>query len=205
MSQASSLRARWPTVLAGGLAGLIVLSMAMAPAQTAGPDSWPEASLYRDAFRFTDDAGARLDLSSFQGRQVILTLFYTRCQSVCPITVDKLRQIDKAFAERRRPVEIVLVSYDPTDSPSRLARYRAREKLSPQWHLLCGKPEHVERLARRIGLERYLDMGDDIFHAYRIVLLDETGVVRRALQSSRDKVLSLFEDQTRNLRAPEDR
>jgi cytochrome oxidase Cu insertion factor (SCO1/SenC/PrrC family) len=203
MPQASSLRARWSSVLAGGVAVAIVLSAQMARAQTAGPDSWPEESLYRDAFRFTDDAGASLDMSSFQGRQVVLTMFYTRCRSACPITVDKLRQIDKAFEERRRPVEIVLVSYDPTDSPRRLARYRAQEKLSPQWHLLCGMPEHVERLARRIGLGRYLDMGDDIFHAFRIVLLDETGVVKRALESRRDPVPSLFEDEARRVPTPD--
>jgi protein SCO1 len=204
MPQASWLRAGQPTVLAGGVAVLIVLSVAMARAQTARPASWPEESLYREAFRFTDDAAAHLDMSSFQGRQVILTMFYTRCQSACPITVDKLREIDKAFAERSRPVEIVLVSYDSADSPRTLAGYRAREKLPPHWHLLCGRPEHVERLARRIGLGRYLDMGNDIFHAYRIVLLDETGVLRKALESRRDKVPSLFEDEGRNLWPPED-
>jgi len=166
----------------------------MTPAQGASPARPPDVSLYDEALRFVDDTGTQLDLSSFQGRQVLLTMFYTRCRSACPATMGKLRQIDQAFADRGRSIEIVLVSYDSDfDHPKMLARYRDREKLPPRWRLLSGQPLQVERLAQHIGLWRYLDMGDHIFHSYRIVLLDEAGVVRKALDSDHNNVSSLFE------------
>lgn len=47
-------------------------------------------------------------------------------------------------------------------------------------------------------------MGDHIFHGYRIVLLDEAGVVKKALDSYRDKVPSLFEGESEgDLRPPD--
>jgi hypothetical protein len=36
-------------------------------------------------------------------------------------------------------------------------------------------------------------MGDHILHSYRIVLLNEDGVVRKALDADHDQVPSLFE------------
>jgi protein SCO1/2 len=153
-----------------------------------------EASLYDVPLVFVDDSGARVELSSFRGRRVVLSMFYTRCVSKCPATLAKLGEIQKAFEARAEPVEIVLVSYDSNlDGPRRLAGYRKRERLPPQWRLLSGSLEATERLAERIGLGRYLNMGDHIFHDYRIVLLNEAGVVTKVLDKGHNKVASLFE------------
>ena len=177
-----------------GLLLAVLFSRGVTPAQGASHARPPDVSLYDEPVRLVDDTGTQLELSSFQGRQVLLTMFYTRCRSACPVTVRKLRQIEQAFADRGRPIDIVLVSYDSDfDHPKVLARYRDREKLPPGWRLLCGQPLQVERLAQHIGLWRYLDMGDHIFHSYRIVLLDEAGVVRKALDSDHNNVSSLFE------------
>ena len=195
MPQASLPRFRPSLLLVVGVAVAILLGRPTAPVQAAAGDPAPVASLYEVPLRFVNDAGTRLELSTLRGRQVILTMFYARCRSACPTTLGKLRQIDKAFAERGRPIEIVLVSYDSDfDHPKALARFRDREKLPPQWHLLSGSDTQVQRLADLIGLGRYLDMGDHIFHAYRIVLLDEAGVVRKALDSHQNKISSLFEE-----------
>ena len=177
-----------------GLAfALAALGLGAAP---QGPSAeLPPESLYREPVRWTSDSGATVELADFQGQTVVLSMFYSECSSICLITVEKLRKIEKAFAQRGQKLQIVLVSYDSLhDTPSRLARFRRREQLPvDRWHLLSGTSRSVERLARRIGLGSYVDAGEHIVHSYRIVLLDADGVVRKALDPKHDKVASLFE------------
>ena len=161
---------------------------------SALPGHVAAASLYDEPRVFIDDSGARVDLSSFRGRRVVLSMFYTQCTSLCPVTLSKLTEVQKAAMARAQPIEIVLVSYDShSDGPRRLARFRKAERLPSQWSLLSGSPEATERLAARIGLGRYLDLGDHVFHDYRIVLLNEDGVVTKALDRRHNNVASLFE------------
>jgi protein SCO1/2 len=170
------------------VAALVLLAASGLPRHAAA------ASLYDEPLVFIDDSGARVALSSFRGRRVVLSMFYTQCTSLCPVTLSKLSEIQKAATARAQPIEIVLVSYDShADGPRRLARFRKAERLSPQWSLLSGSPEATERLAAQIGLGRYLDLGDHVFHDYRIVLLNEDGVVTKALDRRHNKVASLFE------------
>jgi protein SCO1/2 len=155
----------------------------------------PSGSLYLEPLQWTSDSGAAVALADFRGETVALSMFYSECSSVCLCTLGKLREIEKAFAHRGLRLQIVLVSYDSLhDTQKRLARFRHREALPvDRWHLLSGSPRDVSRLAQRIGLGSYVDAGEHIVHAYRIVLLDEEGLVSKTLDASHNKVASLFE------------
>lgn len=176
------------SVVAGALFG-VALPAAAAPALPAG-------SLYEEPFRWTDDSGVQVELSEFRGRPVILTMFYGNCSSICPVTLRKLREIDTAFEQRGITADFVLVSFDSTfDTPRALARFRERHKLPPdRWHLLAGPARSVRSFAKRIGLGDYVNQGDHIAHSFRILLLDEAGVARNALEPWHASVASLFED-----------
>jgi protein SCO1/2 len=173
----------------------LALAAFLLAASAGASGELPFGSLYLEPLRWTDDSEAAVELASFRGQTVALTMFYTECSSACPITLAKLREIEKAFAERGRDLQIVLVSYDSRhDTPRRLARFRRRETLlGERWHLLSGSQPSVERLARRLGLGSYVDVGEHIVHSFRIVLLDEDGVVRKTLDAKHDKVASLFD------------
>ena len=176
-------------------AGLGLAALMLLAASAGASGELPSGSLYLEPLRWTDDSEAAVELADFRGQTVALTMFYTECSSACPITLAKLREIEKAFAERSRDLQIVLVSYDTMhDTPRRLARFRRREKLvGERWHLLSGPERSVERLARRLGLGSDVDLGEHIVHSFRIVLFDEDGVVRKTLDAKHDKVSSLFE------------
>ena len=155
----------------------------------------PAGSLYLEPLQWTDDTGAPVELSDFRGQPVALTMFYSECRSTCPITLAKLRAIDAAFALRKQDVQIVLVSYDSRrDLPRQLARFRRSERLpAGRWHLLSGSPSGVARLAGRIGLGSYVDLGEHVVHSFRILLLDGEGVARGALDARHSDVASLFQ------------
>jgi len=110
------------------------------------------------------------------------------------MTVAKLREIEKAFQARKTLITIVLISFDSrNDSPRALARFRKREKLpSENWHLLTGRSSDVQRLADRLSLGNYLNMGDHIVHGTGIFLLDEQGAVRKKLDFKNRDVATLF-------------
>lgn len=175
--------------------GFALAALAFARLAAGASSELPSDSLYLEPLRWTDDSGTAVELAAFRGHPVVLTMFYTECSSACPITLAKLRDIEKAFAQRSMDFQIVLVSYDSRqDTPRRLARFRRREMLpAERWHLLSGAAPSVGRLAHRLGLGSYLDLGEHIVHSFRIVLLDQDGVVRKALDARHDKVSSLFE------------
>jgi protein SCO1/2 len=175
--------------------GLRLAFAILAFGQAAAAGQLPSESLYVEPLRFRDDAGAPVELARFRGHPVALSMFYTDCSTLCPITLQKLREIDGAFAHRSMDLQIVLVSYDSVhETPRRLAHFRQREKLSSErWHLLSGDESSVERLARRIGLGSFQDLGEHIVHSFRIVTLDEDGVQRKALDARHDRVFSLFD------------
>jgi len=159
----------------------------------------PRESLYREPWRWTDDRGSDVSLSSFRGAAVVLTMFYTDCPSTCLTTLAKLREIDRAFASRNQPATFVLVSYDSSnETATTLARYRLIHRLpTERWILLAGPEPQVQKLAARIGLGSYIDLADHIIHSYRIVLLDDVGMIHRTLDAKHNRVASLFDDSHR--------
>lgn len=168
--------------------------LALAPF-LVGASPLPEGSLYDATYRWTDDTGARLELGSFRGRNVVLSMFYSDCTTTCALTLGKLREIEKGFEERGIAAEFVLVSYDSHfDTPDVLARFRKQHQLSSdRWHLLSGSPQSVRSLANRIGLGDYRELAEHIAHSFRILLLDENGVARRSLDPFHARVSSFFE------------
>lgn len=172
-------------------AGLLVAAVRSAEAAPA----LPAGSLYDQELRWTDDSGTRVELSAFRGRPVVLTMFYTSCSSVCSITLEKLREIERSFREREITADFVLISYDSRlDTPRELARFRASHELpAERWHLLAGSAQSVKRFATRIGVGNYDDLGGHIAHSFRILVLDEDGVARQQLDPGHARVASLFE------------
>lgn len=173
----------------------LILAMALLalPARAASP--LPAGSLYEDTFRWTDDTGARVELSDFRGRTVVVSMFYSNCSTLCMTTLGKLQEIESMFGQRNIDADFVLVSYDSSlDTPRQLARFRERHRLSPaRWHLLSGPRGSVRRFAKRIGLGNYVDLGEHIAHSFRILVLDENGVARNGLDPWHAKVAQLLE------------
>lgn len=110
--------------------------------------------------RLADQTGRVLDLAEFRGKPVLVTFAYAHCETVCPLVVmdllevqDRIRMdayvpgvgIDSAALAGAMP-EVVIVTLDPLrDTPSRLPTIAAQWKLGPNAHVLSGPVEQVER------------------------------------------------------------
>ena len=158
-------------------------------------EEFPQGSIYRAPMVWQDETGARLVLSRWKGKSVIITMWYTTCSSRCPITLQKLKEIQKRFDERLQKAEFVLVTLDPRqDTPQALEGFRKSCRLTASnWHFLRGSEADTRKLASLLGFGKYQNMGDGILHTLRISRVNEAGEVARTLDWRHRAADSLFE------------
>jgi cytochrome oxidase Cu insertion factor (SCO1/SenC/PrrC family) len=142
-------------------------------------------SLDRLPPKWQDDRGNTLRLETLRGQRVFLTMAYTSCHRICPMTMERLSELQRDLDARGISAEFLVVSYDPgNDDSAAWRRYRSRHGLLREnWHFLIGTEADTERLARELGFEFWRD-GDHVMHDYRIVAMGGDGAERGFIDSS---------------------
>ncbi len=110
------------------------------------------------SMRLADQTGRTVNLAEYKGKAVLVTFAYAHCQTVCPLVVMDLLEVQQRL---RREIalqpgadsakiasivpEVVIVTLDPLrDTPSRLPTIAQQWKLGPNAHVLSGPVEEVE-------------------------------------------------------------
>jgi protein SCO1 len=138
---------------------------------------------------FRDESGQAMPLRAYFGdKPVVLSLVYFSCPSLCPMsmheTVMSLRSI--AF-EPGRDYNVVVVSFDPSDTPRMAAEkkaYYAKEfgkaGFNSGWHFLTGSQDAISRLASAVGFGYRWDAPSRQFvHAGGIMVATPDGRMSR--------------------------
>jgi protein SCO1/2 len=144
----------------------------------AGPP--PGGSIYNLKIPLQTSRGESITLDSFRGRPLLVTMFYSHCTSVCPLTTLALQRIESALppAERAR-LQILMVSLDPEhETAATLREFAEQHHLEDgRWTLASAKPGDVRLLAAALGI-RYRAIPDGtINHSAVISMLDSEGTV----------------------------
>lgn len=115
--------------------------------ESAKPPEIPDVPLM-------DSAGTehRLPELLAQG-PVIISFFYTRCTSFCPMQTALMRNVQAHLRRRHAPGLLLSISLDPSnDTPAALAAYAAKFRtqvgLPQQWLLLTGEEPALTRVWR---------------------------------------------------------
>lgn len=127
--------------------------------------------------RLADQTGRMLSLSDYRGKAVLVTFAYAHCQTVCPLVVMDLMEVQARL--RRELVaskpgadaatiaagvpEVVIVTLDPyRDTPGRLPTIAKEWGLGADGHVLSGSIEDVEQTLNgwRIPRVRNASTGD---------------------------------------------
>ena len=166
---------------------LLALVLALPFPSSAGEPVAPAAAavlLDRLPPRWLDDHGETLRLSALHGQRIFVTMAYTSCHRICPMTMTRLEQVQREVDARGMSAEFIIVSYDPGNDDSAAWRhYRASHGLlRDNWHFLSGTPADTERLARVLGFEFWRD-GEHVMHDFRIVALGGDGAQRGVIDS----------------------
>ncbi len=125
-----------------------------------------------------DDRGQPFELRSLGGHAVMLTMAYASCHRICPVSIERLQQLQRDLDRRGASAEFVIIGYDPeTDDAIAWHQYRVSRHLTrSNWHFLVGTPAMVEQAARQLGFG-FWKYDTHVMHDLRIVHFDEHGTL----------------------------
>lgn len=138
-------------------------------------------SLYDLKTNWRDTENNKTDVSIAKGSYTIIAMVYTGCAHACPMTISKIKEIEKDFLKAKHTgLKIVVASFDvKNDRPPKLKKYQMERELNPdQWKFLSAETEDdARKLAVTLGIS-YKDIGDgDFSHSNLITLLDPNGKI----------------------------
>lgn len=86
-------------------------------------------------------------------RVVLIGLFYLDCKEACPLTIQKLAEVqDLLGAELGQDFLLISITLDPeNDTPDLLKDYADKFQAREGWLFLSGRPENVKQIVRRLG------------------------------------------------------
>ena len=130
-----------------------------------------------------DHRGTKLSLADLRGRPLVISLVYTSCATVCPVTTEHLRT---SLVEARRALgqdsfAILTFGFNAAgDRPAQLAAFANTHRLLEirDWRLASADPETTAALLRDVGFSyQYAAGGFD--HTTQTTILDAEGRVYR--------------------------
>ena len=159
----------------------------------------------------TNQDGQSFALDQTHGKVVVLSLIYTHCPDICPITTSKMKQIqDQLQADGLSDqVELVTFTVDPQRDTAPVIKQFAAEFHANlgNWVFLTGSSDQIQVMIKTLGLyvERVYYIHDTpvpesslhnpvadsyylVNHTDRLFLVDRQGKVRALLPGSRTDV-----------------
>lgn len=126
--------------------------------------------------------GNPVTLSDFRGKPLVLSMVYTSCYQICPMTIRHLSNIvqkarealgDDSFA-------VAIVGFDTqVDTPAAMQYFANKQGISDKgWNLLSISHADVEALSKDIGF-LYFPSSNGFDHLIQATIIDAEGKVYR--------------------------
>ncbi len=138
---------------------------------------------------FHDETGQTVPLRTYFGEKpVVLSLVYFKCPSLCPMSLhETVTSLRRVALEPGRDYNVVVVSFDPADTPAMAAQKKAfyakefgRAGFDSGWHFLTGTQDAISRLTSAVGFGVRWDPGTRQFvHAGGIMVATPEGKLSR--------------------------
>ena len=131
----------WANLLVG-----VSLFTAIPPVSSQVPSAAPD-------FTLLNQDEARIRLSQFRGRLILLNFIYTHCVDICPLTTAKLVTVQSELKKRGwfgTKVVILSMTFDPRrDTPAVLKAHARKFGVDHAgWHFLSGESATVLKVVR---------------------------------------------------------
>jgi len=130
----------------------------------------------------TDHNGRALSLADLQGKPLVLSLIYTSCYQICPMTTRHLaRVVDKARAALGEDsFNVAVLGFDAYhDSPQAMLHFARKQGIEDRgWYLLSASPATVNDLAAELGF-KFFASPNGFDHITQATVIDAGGRVYR--------------------------
>ena len=129
----------------------IVLVLVIDYAHGAIVDVEPQRGRPIAQIDWTDETNRTHDLSEFAGYPLIILPIYTRCRGACVQNVAQLKKALASSSADPRQFRVLLFSFDATDSPAVLAKYREREAIPLSWSVGSASQTNIDALLESVA------------------------------------------------------
>ena len=133
-------------------------------------------------YRFTDTDGEVLTLGQLRGKPLVLSMLYTSCYQICPMTT---RHLSKIVQKARAALgddnfAVAVVGFDTAvDTPDAMRFFGAKQGISDQgWKLLSADPQTIKALSQDLGF-LYYPSSNGFDHLIQATVIDAEGRVYR--------------------------
>jgi protein SCO1/2 len=135
-----------------------------------------------DAHRFTDVDGEAVRLDQFRGKPLVLSMVYTSCYQICPMTT---RHLSKVVEKARAALgddsfTVAVVGFDSAiDTPDAMRYFANKQGIyGKNWQLLSADAHTVAALSRDLGF-LYYPSSNGFDHLIQATIIDADGKVYR--------------------------
>ena len=133
-------------------------------------------------FRLTDASGKGITLHELHGKPVVLSLVYTSCYQICPMTTRHLSNVvEKARkALGKDKFSVALLGFDSQfDSPQAMQHFARKQGIDDAgWYLFSADAETITALSKELGFVFFTSpRGFD--HVVQATVIDAEGKIYR--------------------------
>ena len=138
----------------------------------------PKESIFLLDSKWQNQNGKELQLKDLKGKNLVVVMIFTSCQTACPILVADMQKIaSKIDPKKSGETNMVLISIDPeNDTPEVLKKYAQERKMDDEhWTLLTSDKESIRELANVLAV-KYKKISPIIFsHSNIITVFNKNG------------------------------
>ena len=137
----------------------------------------PGDSIYNFRPPLTDQNGKPFDVVALRGQPVLVSMFYSSCEMVCPMIFETLQMTLQALpAAARDRVRVLMVSFDPArDSVAVLKQKADAHRADPRWTVARTDDASARKFAALLGVQYRRLASGEFNHSSTIELLDGEG------------------------------
>ena len=129
------------------------------------------ASIFMLDSKWQNQEGKTLQLKDLKGKNLVITMIFTSCDTACPLLVADMKKIAaKISKEKLKETHLVFVSIDPEhDTPEVLKAYAMKHRMTEDyWVLLRSDKEAVRELANVLAV-KYKKISPIVFSHSNII------------------------------------
>lgn len=131
---------------------------------------------------FTTADGKQKTLNDFRGKPLVISMVYTSCYQICPMTTRHLSKvIEKARdAMGEETFSVALIGFDTkVDTPDAMQYFANKQGISDKnWSLLSVDENDIEVLSKELGF-LYYPSANGFDHLMQATIIDAEGKVYR--------------------------
>jgi len=163
---------------AGGLGGLGTVKNFQY--KTALQSSQSAIGRTLDDYLLTDHNGRSVRLSDFKGKPLVLSLVYTSCFHICPMTTRHLSKVVEKAREAlgNKSFSIAILGFDTqNDTPQAMISYAKKQGIkNADWSLLSADSDTINALSKQLGF-LFFTSPNGFDHIVQASVIDAESVV----------------------------